>query len=554
MNFLKKIKKYAFAISLVINLLLIFQLFNQVQSVNATPQEIKISGTIPHNNILWLQNPTFADPISPWYSSIEGDSTDVFASTSPNQANFEINGESYEQQVLLNNATYSNWEAFNKSDLALVPQRSGVQTYGVDSNGAWCSHLWWEGDTGGQPKNTPEMHWRTNISLSVDMSDYIITDVKFEALINASVNDDIDTPGDTYARWTPSRVTINQHEKYDFARFYVEITTLDIQELNTYQIAFNQTRLLGNEPLNLNDIEGLIGAYEEQAIIDALTNVLAADPGHNNFTVVLGIYMYCEDNRSDTDRDDWTELRFKNLNLTFTYVKKIDQFTTVSWNQNLNEITGSNVQITDANLKLKYKIDQNWTLSSQNSRIKIFINDREYKEEPIYLIDYIFTPDFQEAKTEGFDILSKILPYENFTLTIQVFLAENFGLDHDITISITDVYLYISYTETLPDLIPEPWLFAGLFIIALVAAIIIASYFIAYHLYLKYPIPIRKLRKYRKTLPHENEPEVNIISRESAFKRTFHEEINKTAKILKGEPLDGKVTKEKIFGKASKSL
>lgn len=519
---------------------------------------IKSASVVNHKEYL-LINPTFNDPIEPiWYFTTEGDFSDIQAITSTNQAGFKIVGDSHVKQVLLNSETYSNWEAFNKSELALVPQRSSVPTYGIDSNGAWCSHLWWEGEPGGQPKNTPEMHWRTNVSLSVDMSDYIITSVSFEATINASVNDDIDTPGDTYARWTPSQVTINQHEKYDFAQFYVEITTMDIKDLNTYRIAFNQTRLLGNEALDLNDMEGLIGAYDEQAIIDALTNALAADPGHDNFTIVLGIYLYCEDNRSDTDRDDWTDLRFKSLNLTFNYEKRINQFTTVAWNQDVDDIDGTNVRITDANLKFKYKIDQNWTEASQNSQIRIFINDRKY-EQTISLIDYVYSPNFREAKTDGYDIVSKILPYENFTLTIEVFLAEDFGLEQNITIAITDVYLHVSWTETFPDIIPEPWLFLGLFIIALIAAIVITGYLIAYQTYLKYPIPVRKVRKYGKTLNDLVNPKVPILPRDRAFKLKHRSYLKKTEKALKGalpktKQIPDEIVKQKPEMQTSKTV
>ncbi|MFW9822152.1 MAG: hypothetical protein ACFFE4_04420, partial [Candidatus Thorarchaeota archaeon] len=334
----------------------------------------------PHNNILWVENPTFDAPVDPWYPSIEGDASDAITSTSPNQANIQIIGETFDKEVLLNNATISEWEAFNKSDLALEPQRGDAVPppyYGLDSEGAWATHRWWEGEAGGQPKNTPEMHWRTNVSLPVDMSDYIITDLNFSAIINASVDTYIDTPGDTLAR---AGVSINQYEKYDYAQFYVELTTLDIDELNTYRIAFNQTRMLGNEGLSLYDIEGLIGVFEKHAIIDALSNVLTADPGHNNFTVVIGIYMYCEDNQSGTDLDDWTELRFKSLDLKFSYVKKINRFTTISWNQELDAINGSNVRVTAADLSFKYKIDQNWTEASQNSQIRIYIDDRKYEQ------------------------------------------------------------------------------------------------------------------------------------------------------------------------------
>ena len=512
---------------------------------------IKPSETVSHTNVLWLDNPTFEAPIeSTWYSNIQGDESDVDASTSLNQGNIIIVGESREKEVLLNTATQSNWMAFNKSDLVIVPQRASVPYYGVDDDGAWCSHWWWEGENDGQPKNTPRMHWKTNVSMPVDMSDYIITSLSFNAIINASVDPDIDTPNDVWAR---PGVIIDQFETYDYAQFYVEVTTLDIDELNTYRIAFNQTRLLGNDNLLLYDMEGNIGAFDEQAIIDAVNNVLAADPGHNNFTIVLGIYMYCEDNNSGTDRDHWDDMRFKFLNLTFSYEKKIDQFTSGSWAQDLDEISGSNVKITDANLNFKYKIDRNWTESSQNSHIRIYINERKF-DQTISLIDYVHSSSFQEARSGGYNIEEILLPYENFTLSVQVYLAEDFELGNNITISITDVYLYISYTETFPDPILENWLFLGLFIIAIMGATVLAAYLIAYQTYLKYPVPVRKVRKYRKTLSSSKTPGVGIVSQKTSFGKDYNTELKKTDKLLKGSPTKEPVIKDKLLSKKEGEL
>ncbi len=514
---------------------------------NKEQLNINLSGETTHTDVLWLDNPTFEDPIEPiWFPDIEGDESDVDTSTSLNQANVVIVGESREKEVLLNTATQSNWMAFLKSDLEIVPQRASVPYYGIDDDGAWCSHWWWEGEGGGQPKNTPRMHWKTNVSMPVDMSDYIITSLSFNAIINASVDRNIDVDGDTTARWVPGVAGINQFQTYDYARFYVEVTTLDIDVLNTYRIAFNQTRILGNDTLSFYDIEGYIGIYEEQAIIDALNNVLAVDPGHNNFTIVLGIYMYCEDNYSGTDRDHWDDIRFKFLNLTFSYEKKINQFTFGSWAQDLDEISGSNIQITDANLNFKYKIDKNWTESSQNSKFLIFINERKF-DPKMSLIDYEYSSDFQEAGR--FDITEILLPYENFTLSIQVFLAEDFELESNRTISITDVYLYISYIETFSDIFSEPWVFAGLFIIAVFAATVLGGYLIAYQSYLKYPVPVRKVRKYRKTLSSDKTPGVGIVSQKTSFSKHYHAELKKTDKFLKGAPLDGKIVRDKLIGK-----
>jgi len=539
---MKKIHSLYFIIPLVC-LMMLPILLPTNNTIRREQLTIKPSETVKHTDQV-IDNPTFEAPIEEfWYPIIQGDGSDVYSSTSLNQANTIVVGESREKEVLLNTASQSNWMAFLKSELEIVPQRASVPYYGIDDDGAWCSHWWWEGEAGGQPKNTPRMHWKTNVSLPVDMSDYIITSLSFNAIINASVDPDIDTPNDIWAR---PGVAINQFETYDYAQFYVEISTLDIDELNTYRIAFNQTRLLGNESLLLYDIEGFIGAYEEQAIIDAINNVLIVDPGHNNFTIVLGIYMYCEDNNSNLDRDHWDDMRFKFLNLTFSYEKKIDQFTSGSWAQNLDEISGSNVQITDANLKFKYKIDKNWTESSQNSQIRIFINERKF-DQTLSLIEYIYSDEFTEAE---FDITEILLPYENFTLSIQVFLAEDFALENNITISITDVYLDISWTETTP----EPGIFMGLFIISVIGAVVLAAYLIAYQTYLKYPVPVRKVRKYRKTLSRDKTPGVGIVSQKTSFSKNYHTELKKTNKFLKGAPKNGKVMRDKLLDKKEGEL
>jgi hypothetical protein len=513
---------------------------------------IKPSETIAYSNIQWVDNPNFDAPIEPtWYSSLQGDLSDVEAATSPNQGDITIIGDSRTKEVLLNNATQSNWSPFIRNELEVVPQRASVPNYGVDDEGAYCSHWWWEGESGGQPKNTPEMHWRTNVSMPVDMSDYNITSISFNALINASVDRNIDVDGDTTARWDPGTVGINQAEEYDFVRFYVYISNLDVDDLNTYPIAFNQTYALGNDTTSFYDIEGSIGTFGDQAIIDAINNVLAVDPGHNNFTIVLGIYIYCEDNYSGTDRDHWDDLRFKNLSLSFSYEKKIDKSTSGSWSQDLDEISGSNVRITNANLNFQYKMDNAWVSASQNSRFLIFINDREFDPTLRFINEYSST--FRDADTEGFDITEIMLPYENFTLSIQVYLAEDFGLGNNITISIRNVYLYMSWTETRDDP-AEPFLFTALFIISLIGATVLAGYLIAYQTYLKYPVSVRKVRKYRKTLTSTKDPSVGIDTQKDSFNKNYNTELKKTDKLMKGSPSKEPVMKDKLLGKKEGEL
>ena len=437
-------KKWYFFIFFTLFSFLIFGIVNMKyynNNVNYSKNP-HTSGITSHLDEQWVVNPTFIPPIDPWYPSITGDSSDVSTSTSLNQANFVVTGESRQKQVILNSSTASSWNPFNKT--ILLPNL-GI---GNDSNGVYTGHDW---DETVGPSNTPSINWNLSVNMGVDMSNYIITSVAFEAVINATVDQDIDTPGDTIAEWNLGS-NVTQFQFYDYAQFYIEISDLSLNEINTYRIAFNQTRMLGNELSTNYNMQKSIESESEQTIINVLNSVLSIDPGHNNFAVVLGIYIYCEDNVIGIgDRDQWDELRFKTLNLTISYEKKISRFTTVSWNQDLNIITGSYIKIKTANLSFKFKIDQNWPLSSHNSVIRILINDRTH-EEAINLSNYVYSPSFQEAKLGGFNITSKILPYENFTLSIQLYLAKNFGLGSNITISITDVYLYVSYTEFFPDI------------------------------------------------------------------------------------------------------
>jgi hypothetical protein len=101
-------------------------------------------------------------------------------------------------------------------------------------------------------------------------------------------------------------------------------------------------------------------------------------------------------------------------------------------------------------LKFNYSIDHEWpTNLSAFSEIRILINDNPHSET-IRLSSANLT--FGEAKVGGFDITNLILKEVNITLSIQVFIANTFGLDQNITISIDDVYLSITYIETVPDI------------------------------------------------------------------------------------------------------
>jgi len=138
-----------------------------------------------------------------------------------------------------------------------------------------------------------------------------------------------------------------------------------------------------------------------------------------------------------------------------------------------------------------------------------------------------------------------------------VYLAEDFGLAHNITISVTDVYLSISWIESWIDpplTIPEPWIFAALLVFVSTAAICLGGYFIYYYRVLKYPRPVRKVRKFRRTLNRSSAPNVLIMPRKKAFKNSFKKELGDASKMVKLKPSPSKVAKGTEKGEFAEEL
>ncbi|MFX1385857.1 MAG: hypothetical protein ACFE9M_01450 [Promethearchaeota archaeon] len=508
---------------------------------------LQTSGITYHDNVPWIVNPTFIEPVDPWYSTIEGDVSDASPSTSPNQANFVVIGNS--GQYTFAETPDETWTVNNDPEWGPLPNLAFYNNnYSTDKYGAFLTYTWDEDGAGGQLGQLPSVQWKKTIpNVPVNMLDYVITSASLKVMFNATVqatnhaNGGIDCPGDT----------VGQFYNGDFVRFYVKLS--DPNNSTRFTQAYNQSRYLGQDARADGDgkdhFPDSILSPSESRLIGDLESLFELN--HTSLTILIGINIFCEDNNAAFDHDYWEKLRIKYVNLTFTYEKRIDQFTAVSWNQDLNAVNrievNSTIQITDANLNFKFKIDQNWTEASQNSRIRIFINDRRLLQT-ISLIDYVYSPEFQDAQISGFNVTSKILPFEEFTLSIQVYLAENFGLDHNITVSITDVYLSISWIESWTDpsiQIPEPWIFLALLILVSAAAVCLGSYFIAYQRVLKYPRPVRKVRKYRRTLNRSSAPNVLIMPRDKSFKKSYKSELGDTSKMIKLKPSPSKIATEK---------
>jgi len=539
---------FVIGIIILIPLLINISLVYRNSSINDNYEVLHTSRVVHNDEIIWLENPTFDGTGAPWFSVTDGDSSDVSASISLGEANLGVRGDIRIFSEISGTPTLGEWTEFNHS-IRPLPLTHEINQYGCN-----VSHAYDEGNgaapnSGDQTANLAGVLWKRNITMPVDMSDYIITSASINAVVNGSADTDIETPNDTPFG------SSGYASLYDFTRFYVEIS--DLNNLESYEIASNKTLNLGEGWADRTDYDWAsrnfmpdtnMTAVDEDVLIFSLTQVLRHD--NYNFTVSLGIEVDSEDNYPGFELDWWYSLLIKSCDFSFTYVKRMDQSTSVSWNQVGEEVSGTNVQITDGNLRFKYKIDQPWpTLLSPNSEIRVLINDRLHSET-IKL--NLATTSFQDAKIGGYDVTPLIPLTDNVKLSIQVYLADEFGLEQPITISIDDVYLEISYTETFPNPFAEPWVATGLFIIALFVAATLGGYLIAYQTYLKYPIPVRKVRKFNKTLNKESDPDVRIITRESAFSKKFQAERHKSSKYLKGTPLDGKILRDKLLSKQNK--
>ncbi|MFX0009653.1 MAG: hypothetical protein ACFE9R_05010, partial [Candidatus Hermodarchaeota archaeon] len=265
--------------------------------------------------IEWLDNPTFELPVTPWYNTTAGDISDIIATTDNNQANYKILGDSRVLQID-EALSGSDWTAFRNPGKPVLPD-----TYSINSVGAEVYHLWDESVN--QTRNTPSIHWKRNIQMPVNMSDYIITSASLEVIYNATVTV---SPHDTGGIDRNGDANLDAYALGDFAEFYILIS--DIDNTQEYQIAYYQTVDLGRDsPSTPTIADTILSTIPQNVLISLLTAVLSTD--NYNFTITMGIDIYCEDNEYGADVDEWDSLLIKSLNLTIGYQKKIDKFTSL---------------------------------------------------------------------------------------------------------------------------------------------------------------------------------------------------------------------------------
>ncbi|MFW9970860.1 MAG: hypothetical protein ACFFDF_11740, partial [Candidatus Odinarchaeota archaeon] len=408
-------------------------------------KDIHPSAEVP-NSVQWINNPNFDSSVN--WTSVKGalgDPLDVNAYIGGGMANYEVLGEKRTFSLVETPPVGANWEAVPNPDFPHGPTSNFT-----DSEGFKVYHLFDDHDA----NQNPSVHWDRNFTMPVDMSDYVITSASIEAIVNATVNRNVDVSGDTIADYYPrSSAPLNQLESYDYVRFYVLLS--DLSKNRVYEVAYYQPSDLGqgNPPSSYVAYDYLSDTYlisvPQDVLIFYLTSVLSSD--NYNFTVTLGIRIYTADNSNTYDYDEFNELLIKSVNLTFSYQKRINQQTSLSWVQygdKPSDISINPIVVNEAILNFKYKVNDTWPDSSPNSEIKILINQIPYSE--VIKLDTA-TTSFQDAKLGGFDVTSLIDEDKNVNLSIQVYLADEFKLDRIIAISIDDIYLNITYTETVPD-------------------------------------------------------------------------------------------------------
>ncbi len=112
-------------------------------------------------------------------------------------------------------------------------------------------------------------------------------------------------------------------------------------------------------------------------LITALNSAFEKDPTHSNFTITLGIDIYCEDNVQSADDDIFDSLIIKSVSLSFNCTKKIDHSTTLSWNQVSDKLDNQVSEITEARFNFKGSIFDftkwiagRWNRSNPNNLIR----------------------------------------------------------------------------------------------------------------------------------------------------------------------------------------
>jgi len=473
-----------------------------------------------------------------WINEYSGDIRDVDTEIINGGGNFKIIGETYTTTLIsgiINSSTSLNWDNSTNPEIPVYP----TQGHGIDESGVFASHLWAEqaGTTVNAYQKT-SIQWEKVITTPLNMSDYTITSASLSVMINATAKAYVGCGSGDVWHWEGIEVAgdvgMSTFVEGDYIKYYVRVANLD-KDVN-YKITDFQTSTLGQDGAQIVDsydyLNDTIFVAENMDDLIFFLNQVLENGDFQNFVIILGMEFNCEDNCS-TDLDEFPEVYIKACNLTISYIKNINRLTTMSWKYATERIDnkGGIIDITQSKLFFDYKIDKLWPVSlSSNSEFRILINDQEYSEN-INLGEA--NTDLKQAKEGGYDLTSITPENYDINLTILIYLGDKFNLAENYTITIDNVYLRISYDLFFPA--QRDITFLILLISALVASALLLVYFFYYRRVLRFPKPVRKVRKYRKSLRKENPPNVTIKTQKSLFDKKY-------AKIVKRAPMKTQVS------------
>ena len=89
-------------------------------------------------------------------------------------------------------------------------------------------------------------------------------------------------------------------------------------------------------------------------------------------------------------------------------------------------------------------------------------------------------------------------------------------------------------------------------IISIISAIVLGVYLTLYLTILKFPKPIRRVKKFSKTLRREKMPKTEVIDREKAFRTSYEYTTSNSSKFLKGKPSTIEPKIDKLMEKTSR--
>lgn len=95
--------------------------------------------------------------------------------------------------------------------------------------------------------------------------------------------------------------------------------------------------------------------------------------------------------------------------------------------------------------------------------------------------------------------------------------------------------------------------FQIILIISIISAVVVGIYLTLYLTILKYPKPIRRVRKYSKTLRREKMPKTDVVDREQAFRTLYDDTTSGSSKLLKGKPSTEEPKIDKLIEKTSQN-